>query len=82
MRLLDEIRAASKGFAEWGDIFGDDVTAAALIDRLVHHAISSRSGAQLSHAAAPRAVADAACAAGPEPGAARRRRSRQEAPTT
>ena len=25
-----------KGFEEWGDILGDDVMAAALIDRLVH----------------------------------------------
>ena len=26
-----------KGFEEWGEVFGDDVMAAALIDRLVHH---------------------------------------------
>jgi len=25
------------GFAEWGDILGDEVMAGALIDRLVHH---------------------------------------------
>ena len=25
-------------FSAWGEIFGDDVTAAAMIDRLVHHA--------------------------------------------
>jgi len=25
-------------FARWGDIFGDDVIARAMIDRLVHHA--------------------------------------------
>lgn len=30
-------RSANKGFEEWGDVFGDDVMAAALIDRLVHH---------------------------------------------
>ena len=28
---------SNKGFEEWGEIFGDDVMAAALIDRLVHH---------------------------------------------
>jgi DNA replication protein DnaC len=27
----------NKGFEEWGDILGDEVMAAALIDRLVHH---------------------------------------------
>ena len=28
----------NKAFSAWGEIFGDDVTAAAMIDRLVHHA--------------------------------------------
>lgn len=28
---------SNKSFAEWGEVFGDDVMAAALIDRLVHH---------------------------------------------
>src|SRR5690242_15695455 len=28
---------SNKGFEEWGEIVGDDVMAAALIDRLVHH---------------------------------------------
>ena len=27
-----------KAFSAWGEIFGDEVTAAAMIDRLVHHA--------------------------------------------
>jgi DNA replication protein DnaC len=31
------ILTSNKGFEEWGDIFGDEVMAAALIDRLVHH---------------------------------------------
>ena len=31
------ILTSNKGFEEWGEIFGDDVMAAALIDRLVHH---------------------------------------------
>jgi len=26
-----------KGFEEWGEIFGDEVMAVALIDRLLHH---------------------------------------------
>jgi hypothetical protein len=32
------IVTSNKPFSVWGDIFGDDVTAAAMIDRLVHHA--------------------------------------------
>jgi DNA replication protein DnaC len=31
------VLTSNKGFDEWGEIFGDDVMAAALIDRLVHH---------------------------------------------
>jgi hypothetical protein len=31
------VLASNKGFEDWGDIFGNDVMAAALIDRLVHH---------------------------------------------
>lgn len=29
----------NRGFAEWGDIFGDPVVATALLDRLLHHAV-------------------------------------------
>ena len=28
---------SNKGFEEWGGVLGDDVMAAALIDRLLHH---------------------------------------------
>jgi DNA replication protein DnaC len=31
------VLTSNKGFEEWGEIFGDDVMASALIDRLVHH---------------------------------------------
>jgi DNA replication protein DnaC len=31
------VLTSNKGFEEWGSIFGDDVMAAALIDRLLHH---------------------------------------------
>ena len=31
------VLTSNKSFAEWGEIFGDEVMAAALIDRLVHH---------------------------------------------
>jgi DNA replication protein DnaC len=32
------IVTSNKAFSRWGEIFGDDVVAAAIIDRLVHHA--------------------------------------------
>ena len=31
------VLTSNKGFDEWGEVFGDDVMAGALIDRLVHH---------------------------------------------
>ncbi len=33
------ILTSNRGFAEWGDLFGDPVVATALLDRLLHHAI-------------------------------------------
>jgi len=33
------ILTSNRGFAEWGDIFGDPVVATALLDRLPHHAV-------------------------------------------
>jgi hypothetical protein len=32
------IVTSNKPFDRWGEVFGDDVVAAAMIDRLVHHA--------------------------------------------
>jgi DNA replication protein DnaC len=32
------IVTTNKPFGEWGEIFGDDIAATAMIDRLVHHA--------------------------------------------
>ena len=29
---------SNKAFGRWGEVFGDEVVAAAMIDRLVHHA--------------------------------------------
>jgi DNA replication protein DnaC len=31
------VLTSNKSFEEWGDVFGDEVMAAALIDRLLHH---------------------------------------------
>ena len=33
------ILTSNRGFAEWGDIFGDPLVATALLDRLLHHAV-------------------------------------------
>lgn len=33
-----EIVTSNVPFGRWGEIFGDDVVVAAMIDRLVHHA--------------------------------------------
>jgi DNA replication protein DnaC len=33
------ILTSNRGFAEWAEIFGDSVVAAALLDRLLHHAV-------------------------------------------
>ena len=30
--------SSNKPFTAWGEIFGDEVTAVAMVDRLVHHA--------------------------------------------
>jgi DNA replication protein DnaC len=32
------IVTSNKPFGRWGEVFGDEVVAAAIIDRLVHHA--------------------------------------------
>jgi len=37
-RLTTPIVTSNKPFGRWGEVFGDDVVAAAMIDRLVHHA--------------------------------------------
>ena len=33
------ILTSNRGFAEWGEVFGDPVVATALLDRLLHHDI-------------------------------------------
>lgn len=33
------ILTSNRAFREWGDVFGDNVVAAALLDRLLHHAV-------------------------------------------
>jgi DNA replication protein DnaC len=32
------VMTSNKPFSAWGEVFGDDVVATAMIDRLIHHA--------------------------------------------
>lgn len=36
------ILTSNRGFAEWGEVFGDPVVATALLDRLLHHAVGAQ----------------------------------------
>jgi hypothetical protein len=59
----------NKGFAEWGEVFGDDVRAAALIDRVLHHChsftVRSNSHRMREHAKRYRSLQSEAYAAEP-----------------
>ena len=33
------VLTSNRGFAEWGEVFGDPVVATALLDRLLYHAV-------------------------------------------
>jgi DNA replication protein DnaC len=46
------IVTSNKPFSAWGEIFGDDMAATAMIDRLIHHSRSSRSRATATACAA------------------------------
>jgi len=74
------VLTSNKGFEEWGEVLGDDVMAAALIDRLLHHChivnIRGNSYRMREHRAlATRLVTTPAKPPSPRP----RRPSRQEA---
>jgi DNA replication protein DnaC len=75
------VLTSNKGFEEWGEIFGDDVMAAALIDRLVHHChivtIRGNSYRMRQHTDLWHALHTP----DPEPPSNRRRGRRQEAAT-
>ncbi len=76
------VLTSNKGFEEWGDIFGDEVMAAALIDRLVHHChivtIRGNSYRMRQHTDLWHALHTTQ---DPEPAPGRRRRTRQEVAT-
>ena len=72
------VLTSNKSFDEWGEVFGDDVMASALIDRLVHHChivnIRGNSYRMRQHADLQRLLSPT-----PSPPPHPRRRSRQEA---
>src|SRR5690349_16173908 len=74
------VLTSNKGFEEWGEIFGDDVMAAALIDRVLHHChlvnIRGNSYRMREHTELWQTLH-----APQDPEPARRRRSRQEVTT-
>lgn len=77
------VLTSDKGFEKWGEILGDEVMAAALIDRLVHHchlvSIRGNSYRMRQHTELWHALH---ASQEPESPAARPRRPRQEAATT
>ena len=74
------VLTANKGFEDWGEIFGDDVMASALIDRLVHHChivnIRGNSYRMRQHTELQRLLTPHETASAP-----RRGRRRKEVPT-
>jgi DNA replication protein DnaC len=75
------ILTSNRGFAEWGDVFGDPVVATALLDRLLHHAvvvqIEGSSYRLRQHAELmPEHVRSKAIIAPPTPGPVHKRRGR------
>ena len=76
------ILTSNRGFAEWGEVFGDPVVATALLDRLLHHAvviqIEGSSYRLRQHAdLMPEHVRSKALINAPIPAQPRRRRGRQ-----
>ena len=75
------VLTSNRGFAEWGEVFGDPVVATALLDRLLHHAvvvqIEGSSYRLRQHAELmPEHVRSKAIIAPPVPAPAPRRRGR------
>jgi DNA replication protein DnaC len=77
------VLTSNKGFEEWGEVFGDDVMAGALIDRVVHHChivnIRGNSYRMKNHAELYAVLTPRGATAAPS--THRRRARRQEAPT-
>jgi DNA replication protein DnaC len=74
------ILTSNKPFDEWGEVFGDEVMAAALIDRLVHHCHIVNIRGNSYRMRAHRDLASRLAGTAPRPAPARDRRpARQEA---
>jgi DNA replication protein DnaC len=75
------VLTSNKGFGEWGEVFGDDVMAAALIDRLVHHChlVNIRGNSyRMRHHAELRSVLTPPSGEGEQAGTKRRTGGRRE----
>jgi hypothetical protein len=74
------VLTSNRSFEEWGEVFGDDVMASALIDRLVHHChivnIRGNSYRMRQHADLQRLLTPTTS----RPAPPARRRARQKAP--
>ena len=77
------VLTSNKGFEEWGEIFGDEVMASALIDRLVHHChiVNIRGNSYRMRHHTDVSAALEAQRLEPSPTPRPRRRTRQEAAT-
>ncbi len=77
------VMTSSQSFEEWGDIFGDETMAAALIDRLVHrcHIVNIRGNSYRMRHHADVTAALRSPRERPPTTTRPHRRARQEAPT-
>ena len=76
---------SNKGFEEWGQILGDEVMAAALIDRLLHHChivnIRGNSYRMRHHTELSKVLHSAPAEPSPSPPRRKRARSKERATT-
>jgi DNA replication protein DnaC len=81
---VSTVLTSNKGFEDWGDVFGDELMAAALIDRLVHHChivnIRGNSSRMRTHSELWKALRSGV--EDPPPAPPRRGRPRKEALTS
>ena len=78
------VPTSNKGFEEWGQILGDEVMAAALIDRLLHHChiVNIRGGSyrMRKHTDLPKILHSPPAESSPSP--PKRKRARAKEKTT
>jgi DNA replication protein DnaC len=80
------VLTSNKGFEDWGDVLGDEVMAAALIDRLLHHChivnIRGNSYRMRHHTELSKVLHSSPAEPSSSPPRRRRRSTRKEKPTT